>query len=483
MQWDTSFLKETDVVYLYGWEDAAYDALKPWLKVNPMHKLIILDDETPTQDDPQIHVCVLGLTMQEELKTHVWESFGKRSVFLHAPQKKQAEVEAIRRQLEDLQQGVELTIGLFRDFGVSFLKNAFANLERLKGVKRGDQLEEKFQGVPAIICGAGPSLDKQLETLKHLHQNALIFGAGSALVPLVKGGVEPHFGVLIDPETPLSQFLEETDASFPILYQLQLSSKCAHNIKGEKLLFGKAEGFPILDWCLDEMGLELPRFHPGWNVATFATHIAYTLGCDPIIFVGMDGCSNDQQSYAKDVQPQRDPMHQEREDSISCVDREGHEVFSRSDFIMGKKWLEELAYSDPKRRFINATEGGLTFEGIPNSPLKEIELSHPHNAKILHEIENGDVLSDYPVKAVLQTIRKSAEKCGEVVEKILDKGTDSLLDWVALEEEPFYQELLEPLWEVWKYPLMNQRESDEKIQKLLFLKKVVATFRDEVFHG
>ena len=61
--------------------------------------------------------------------------------------------------------------------------------------------KNKFKGRPMVLVSAGPSLDKQLPLLKKIYEEKLfIIGAvGTAVKPLLKAGIEPHFLSIIDP--------------------------------------------------------------------------------------------------------------------------------------------------------------------------------------------------------------------------------------------------------------------------------------------
>src|SRR6185503_9490810 len=65
--------------------------------------------------------------------------------------------------------------------GKVFFKNFYHNILELDNAENGSALSGKFQGVPAIICGAGPSLGKNIELLKTLKDKALIFAGGTAM--------------------------------------------------------------------------------------------------------------------------------------------------------------------------------------------------------------------------------------------------------------------------------------------------------------
>jgi len=63
------------------------------------------------------------------------------------------------------------------------------------GVKR---LFNKFKGIPAIVVGAGPSLDKNVALLKEVNDNAVIIAVDRTLGLLIPLGITPHLVPFID---------------------------------------------------------------------------------------------------------------------------------------------------------------------------------------------------------------------------------------------------------------------------------------------
>jgi len=59
-----------------------------------------------------------------------------------------------------------------------FFKNLLPNFNRFSGAFFGNRLKNQLRDVPAIICGAGPSLSKDIEHLRTLENSALIFAGG-----------------------------------------------------------------------------------------------------------------------------------------------------------------------------------------------------------------------------------------------------------------------------------------------------------------
>ena len=69
-------------------------------------------------------------------------------------------------------------------------------------------LIRKFEGVPAIIVGAGPSLDKNINLLGRAQGHSLILASDAALKPLLSHGVLPSIVVSLDPQEEIAKFFQ-----------------------------------------------------------------------------------------------------------------------------------------------------------------------------------------------------------------------------------------------------------------------------------
>ncbi len=404
-------------------------------------------------------VVIGGPSFEETLKPFVWSH-------LYRPWECHGNP-AMQGRIAELVLGIELTVCLYRDFGIPQLMNVFSNLLASQNVRSGEALFGKFTKIPALICGAGPSLDKSLDTLKALGNQALLFGGGSALLPLSRAGVPMHFAVALDPESPRERFFEQTYFDVPLFYQNQVSHPLFMQSQGPKLCIGESGSFPLEEW----LDLPLSPCDVGWNVATFATQIAYQLGCDPILFVGMDLCCSPEKAYAGG-------MEELRENPLVCTDRLGNRVTTRPDFLMAKKWLETFAKAHPERTFLNASEGGLELEGIKNVPLSMEAPSTDLQGRVHQAIAQVPLLDLSTLPSKLHTIYQSLNHCLDIL------GT---YQEVELDHEIFYQAHLLPNWEVWKHFLqkeeivqsMQHPEIEKKLQQTLFFREVTENFRNE----
>lgn len=61
----------------------------------------------------------------------------------------------------------------------------------------------------AVIVGAGPSLEKSLDILRHIRDRVVILAGGSAVRPLVRAGIEPDFHVELETAPSTTSILRE----------------------------------------------------------------------------------------------------------------------------------------------------------------------------------------------------------------------------------------------------------------------------------
>jgi hypothetical protein len=80
-----------------------------------------------------------------------------------------------------------------------YLLHTLANAARI--AREGDvaSLAGSLQNAPAIVVGAGPSLDGIIPELAACRQRSIIIAAATAARPLLSHGVAPHFIVSLDP--------------------------------------------------------------------------------------------------------------------------------------------------------------------------------------------------------------------------------------------------------------------------------------------
>ncbi|MBS0625046.1 MAG: DUF115 domain-containing protein [Verrucomicrobia bacterium] len=449
-------IPDADWICSIGIRPELFEKLRPWLDEETKRRLVFIDieGEGGSFDHPQAQVYP-GSTHGELLESA--RKLGWKSVFCTA-----AVIDPLNlapqfeKALNECREAAHLLLSDWADGGGSVLKHAFSHWNSIPDVRSALALKDKFQNVPAIICGGGPSLKKNRHLLDR--EKALIFAGGAALDQI---GVEPHFAASIDREAPpLKTFWQA-----PFLYQSRMNPVNFSLLHGEKLYV--PDGcYPAEVWL---SGTDL--FDGGWTVGTFLTSLALHFGCDPIIFVGMDFCYENEKKYAL-------LEHEsEREMLVEAVSSSGMKVMTQRDWLMAAKWISDLATKRWDRTFINATEGGLGFSKVKETSLQEALAGLKGGADLAGWVHAETVSLNY-MQVPLDKMRlwkKSLRRCLKLCEKGMKKPAN-------FDGEIVYQKLLFPLWQIWRPLFERELEVDsqpipieEKIRlnQMLFFQQVL----------
>lgn len=318
-----------------------------------------------------------------------------------------------------------------------FFDNFIPNFYRMESSFDGNGLKDAFKGIPAIVCGAGPSLEGDLPVLKSLQEKALIFAGGSTITALSNKGVIPHFGIAYDPnEEELKRFMAASAFEIPILYASRLHPGIFNTCNGSSGYLHTQTGGWAEYWMEDKLGLDQESLQMGFtmeaiSVTTAALQLACTYGCNPIILLGVDLAFTNNQAYASGVVTSSSAGFDKRKKEV----RASEKLLSRKD-IYGKpiltlvKWVMESATigtfvkNNPDFNFINATSGGLGFKGVLNQPLHEIPISNAYDlyGMVHNAIQNHPLpIPPGKVEEQFSLLRESLEKAESYISIALEE--------------------------------------------------------------
>ncbi|HEY4832264.1 MAG TPA: 6-hydroxymethylpterin diphosphokinase MptE-like protein, partial [Waddliaceae bacterium] len=259
-------------------------------------------------------------------------------------------------------------------------RNVYMNVFCLPYSFNGHELEGKFQGTPAIICGAGPSLENQISLLRSIQDKALIFGAGTAMNVLTRHGLSPHFGGGVDPSTTSRSRLTTSFAfEVPYFYQNRFNYEALELVHGYKL-FVSGTDFYNLRYLEEKLGiLSVHPIFAELSTTSFCLAVAEALGCNPIILVGVDLAYKDYHRYPKGVTAHPLDTKLEHKEVYTIFDEEiipgknvdGNELPTRLDWVLEANSYSRFSYAHPRLNLINCTEGGLVIPGVPYGNFSE----------------------------------------------------------------------------------------------------------------
>lgn len=353
--------------------------------------------------------------------------------------------------------------------------NLFPNFNELSRAFDADSWQKAFANKPAIICGAGPSLEAQVHTLKKLQDKMFILAGGSTLSALAGFGVTPHLGFALDPNPEEYERLHQAyGSSYPLLFGARLEKRVLKAWQGP-IGYMKTSSGGFLEQQLQHLlGLNEEPLLKGLSeealsVTTMALSAAVSLGCNPIYLVGIDLAFCGNKRYASGVIEEKDnhSTFEQKTTCISekvfCLNRDNQQVQTSIKWIMEKDAIEAFAKNHPEISFFDCIEGGLGFACLPRQSLgKLVDLPNIYPSDFVKQALSGTkACCDNPEKLVefFKQLKASLQATLEAVETMLflcssNKHTDQYdpeksgigtLCLLDLEQQPCYKWLLQPL--------------------------------------
>ncbi|MBA3957525.1 MAG: motility associated factor glycosyltransferase family protein [Parachlamydiaceae bacterium] len=445
-------LSNTLVLYVFGVGlGYVYDAAKEWLKGDFHRSLVFLENDLAVIHrlfeterahdilfDPQVQLHYFDnlKDKKEELAELYWTSITTQIQIVALPYYAETKTELFEQLQHKLAHDATTRHALldeYLQYGIVFYRNFYHNMLMLDQSAIGDTMEGKFKGIPAIICGAGPSLSKQLPLLKTLTDRALIFAGGSSLNALNSFGIQPHLGAGIDPNAEQLKRIQDNCAfELPFLFRTRLEQRACRAVRGPHIYISGSGGYDTSDWYEEKLGIEGKGLEEGFNVVNFCMEVARLWGCNPIIFVGMDLAFTNMQTYAQGVISDNAITTNEllnstdlEEKAFPKPDIYGNPVYTLWKWIAESQWIGEFAENNPKLSLINATEGGIGFPNIPNKPFKEVAFPQQYE---LHDRLYGEIQNATPkhithdeLVSLTKELRESLVRCQEHLSTIISE--------------------------------------------------------------
>ncbi len=314
-----------------------------------------------------------------------------------------------------------------RRFAGPYLLQTLANLPAIAREGRVEALANAFNAVPAVVVGAGPSLDDNVGALRLLQDRAVIVATDTTLGPLLSGGVRPHLVVGVDSSALNARHLTTPGDSHDVM----LAAEGSLHPSAFERFGGRIFSFRIADhdpWpWFRASGVDRRELRTWGSVLTSTFDLACVMGCDPIVFAGADLAFTGMRPYCRgtiyDAQWQEwidkgcswELLMEDyfsRQPEVYRDDIHGAPARTAPNLVSFRDWLVERIASLTPTTVINATGGGILHGGrIQQASLEEALGGAPSQPGIRTTLREQHAASRAgrkdlaPLNALLEKIR------------------------------------------------------------------------------
>jgi hypothetical protein len=254
-------------------------------------------------------------------------------------------------------------------------------------------LGRQFDGVPAVVVGAGPSLNDNIIALRRMRGRALVIATDTSWRPLASAGIDPHIVVAVDPTEENGRHLVDVASRRRpwLIAEGSIDPRAFDAMDGRVAAFRVGMHHPW-PW-LTERGIERPLVRVWGSVLTAAYDLALAFGCNPIVFAGADLAYTNYQPYCRGTTFERDwTEHTERGVPLVVVWKQtlmarplrkepdvcGDQAITSPHLIEFRNWIASRAADASDRRTVNATGAGiLTGSHIAQSTIESVLEAYP----------------------------------------------------------------------------------------------------------
>lgn len=343
-----------------------------------------------------------------------------------------------------------------------------------------------FEGKPAIIVAAGPSLNGEFENLRYIKENGLayIFSVGSAINALIENGIYPDATCTYDPsernQFVIQKIKDKKITNIPLVFGSSVGFETLEKYPGKMLHMITSQDTisPHLLDTKESIGIVLDA--P--SIAVVTLQLLTKLGCNPIMLVGQNLGYQDNKRYALGIEydfVENELNETEKEVSLTVKDVYGNDIQTSDGFNRMRLQLEMHIGANKGIEVINTTKGGAQIEGTSFAHLDKL-INERLKSKVV-DYKWTEELNSYNMEYVKKQVDKisSAEKnCNKILQNTLDelklireavekKQTKNMNDrFASLDKEffklkinPFYHGFVEPMIRVQNEQLSEASQS------------------------
>lgn len=325
-----------------------------------------------------------------------------------------ADVAAAKRVAAGIVSGAKANDAARKRFAGRYLLNTVTNLPFITSEGDAASLDGVFQGRPAVVVAAGPSLDHNLEALRPISDRVIVIAVDTAARVLLAAGIHPDIVVAVDPSDANARHLRHMPdcRGMWLVTEGSLGPDVLDQFAGRAFVFRVSDHHPW-PWLAD-LGVRRGTLRAWGSVLTTAFDLAIRLGCGPIAFVGADLAYTDGLLYCRNTVYEPEWRHLTTTEAraaafkdhiaatgqIEAVGIDGAPVLTAPRFQHFRDWLVSRS-RETAERVVNATGRGILAGGrIEQHPLAALSLPpFPDRRQAVHDILRAAWLSGAEARA------------------------------------------------------------------------------------
>lgn len=328
---------------------------------------------------------VLGDSEEETLRflQHHLRKMAKRVVLIELPSHlrafpKQYEKwsSLLKRTARDRRSSIRTNFAFQKRWTINAMLNFKAILEtpNILQEKRG-----AFQGIPALLVAAGPSLDDEIKNLRYIKENGLayIFSVGSAINALLHHGIKPDAACTYDP-TPknkvvFERVVEQGISDIPLIFGSTVGFETLRDYPGPMYHMITSQDTVSPFYLRPYDGEELSRVSDAPSIAVVTVQLLHQLGFSPIILVGQNLAYRADSEYASGIEYHSEKLGEAQlAKAVTVKDVYGNNVYTSESLNRMRLALEAVIRDATGIEVINTTKGGAHIEGTEFEELQQV---------------------------------------------------------------------------------------------------------------
>ncbi len=367
--------------------------------------------------------------------------------------------EELVRILQEIVGSYSLDLKFTKEKFYPSLKMLIQNIPSLIKEPPLARFKDIYKGKTAVIVSAGPTLDRNIDTLKKNRDKYILFTVGTAVKTLYQNGLKPDFLCIIETYNSSKQ-VEGLDLSDVYFITEPYASPELRNFKYKKTFSHISANSPINNFWTEICGENIEEYWTKGTVSYTAINSARILGCSKIVLVGQDLAYVEGQCYSKDSAYKDlscEYNHETKKWEITAKDFDSFAmaISPSSDIEVGRatarrrlerlnnslyyvkgiqgdmiptesvyaafvKPLSEYAEHFKGIKYINTSLVGAQINGYENMPLEEALKDSP-----VIENTDFDTTFKYDIDKIVENLDKSANSLNESL-KLIEDGKQVL---------------------------------------------------------